>query len=242
MTLRFNKMVIRILKKIRTFLTFYCSKQTLDHLKSIRIYELNAVIDLLPAKGRLLEIGAGTGWQSKVFEECGYNVYAIDISTSNYRGNTIFPITQYDGERIPFEDNMFDIVFSSNVLEHIPHLYEFQNEIHRVSKPDVIVCHVLPSSSWRFYTIITFLLKYWMLPKPHGAHACNSFSEIYSFSRHWWNGLFRKTNWEILVQNKNHLFYTGCSILDSKLSINKRKYLSHIIGSSANIFLIRKNH
>jgi len=58
----------------------------------------------------------------------------------------------YDGEHIPFSDGYFDIVFSSNVLEHISNLHKFQDEIKRVLKPDGIVIHGVPSGIWRFWT------------------------------------------------------------------------------------------
>lgn len=41
----------------------------------------------------------------------------------------------YDGKTLPFENNYFDSVFSSEVFEHIFNLDEILKEIHRVLKP-----------------------------------------------------------------------------------------------------------
>lgn len=71
--------------------------------------------------------------------EAGFDVSGIDIPSSNLKDDRIWPVTDYDGKNIPF-----DIVFSSNVLEHIPHIYDFQGEIERVLKPGSIVIHILP--------------------------------------------------------------------------------------------------
>ena len=229
-----------VLRKIRSAGTFWIAQQTLDHLEAIRTYELGIVLDMLPPRGRVLEIGAGTGWQARALENRGYDVSAIDLSSSNYRENRVWLVTEYDGKHIPFEDNAFDIIFSSNTLEHILHIYEFQKEIHRVLKPDGVVLHLLPSSSWCLWTNITHLLKWWTIPNAHGKHAGNSLTEIYYFSRRWWARLFRETGWTVVAQDSNGLFYTGNSIMDSRLNMSIRSKLSRVLGSSCNIFIVRK--
>ena len=198
---------------------------------------------MLPSEGRILEIGAGTGWQAEALQQRGYDVCAVDLPSSDYRDNRVWPVTEYDGERIPYEDGSFDMVFSSNTLEHIPQLDEFQKEIHRVLKPDGCAVHVLPSSSWRLWTSITHLLKCWTIPKPHGVHASNALTEIRRFSRRSWIRLFRETGWTVVAMRSNRLFYTGNSIMDSRLTIGTRSKLSRVFGSSCNIFFLRKaNH
>jgi SAM-dependent methyltransferase len=104
--------------------------------------------------GRLLEIGAGTGAQAKVLSQRGFEVHAIDIAGSIYEDAKGFPVAIYDGTTIPFPDASFDIVFSSHVLMHIAAADEFQQEILRVLKPDGQVVHILPTTSWRFWTCL----------------------------------------------------------------------------------------
>jgi SAM-dependent methyltransferase len=188
----------------------------------------------------LLEIGAGAGWQAQSLKNRGYDVTAIDLPSSRYLKDRVWPITEYDGRHIPFKDNAFDIVFSSNVLEHIPHVYEFQKEIQRVVKPEGRVVHVVPSSSWRFWTNIAHLLKCWTIPNRHGEHAGDALMETYYFGTRWWMRLFRATGWEIVCQDSNGLFYTGHSVMDSRLGIGVRCRLSRILGSSCEIFVLRK--
>ena len=224
----------------RKVCTFWVAELTLAQFEAIRAYELTVVLNLLPKKGRILEIGAGTGWQAEALHKHGYDVSAIDLTSSNYKDNRICEITEYDGKTIPFENNSFDVVFSSNTLEHIPHVEEFQKEIQRVLKPNGIALHVVPSSSWRFWTNITEFLKSWTISKAHGEHAPNSFKEIYYFSRKWWSQLFRKTGWSIVAKKSNRLFYTGCLIMDSRLNVSARHKLSFILGGSCNIFILRK--
>ena len=229
----------KALKKLRSLGTFYIADQTPEHLEAIRLYELDVALKLLPLEGRLLEIGAGTGWQAQALQNQGYDVSGIDIPSSNLKDDRIWPVTDYDGKNIPFENNTFDIVFSSNVLEHI---YDFQAEIERVLKPGGIVIHILPSSSWRLWSNITEILKKWRPPLIHGEHAGNSFIEIYYFSRWYWRHLFHKTGWKIESVKPIGLFYTGSSIMDSRLSIGIRSKLSLVMGSACNIFILRSNN
>jgi 2-polyprenyl-3-methyl-5-hydroxy-6-metoxy-1,4-benzoquinol methylase len=144
---------------------------SLKHLQKIREYELNLVLFDIQSRvqkgSKLLEIGAGTGWQAKKLSEHGFSVEAVDIEKSDYSEHRIWPVLNYDGKNIPFPDNYFDVVFSSNVLEHIPHQEAFQTEIQRVLKTNGIAVHVLPGGSWRFWTNVThylFILK-WVVKK-----------------------------------------------------------------------------
>jgi len=123
-------------------------------LKPIRIAELDLALSYFPKTGRVLEIGAGAGWQAKYISQKGYEVSAIDINNNSYEVEESYPIIKYDGFNIPFPDAYFDVVFSSNVLEHIPHVVEFQNEIRRVIKDNGTVIHLVPTNLWKFWATI----------------------------------------------------------------------------------------
>ena len=46
-----------------------------------------------------------------------------------------------------FDDGLFDIVFSSNIMEHVQHVEEFQQEIKWALKWGGVAVHILPSGS-----------------------------------------------------------------------------------------------
>lgn len=129
-----------------------------EHLREIRLHELEQAILSMPAADAILEIGAGAGWQAKALAEKGFLVEAIDIETDQYGDAHVWPVQKYDGVHVPFPENYFDIVFSSNVLEHIAHIEQFQYEIKRILKPTGIAIHILPTGSWRFWTNLTHYL------------------------------------------------------------------------------------
>ncbi len=231
--------LITLLRKIRSAGTWYVATETLRHLESIRQYELNIVAGLLPNSGRVLEIGAGTGWQAQALAGRGYDVSAIDLPTSNLRDHRVWPVLDYDGVHVPFEDHVFDVVYSSNVLEHIPHLIAFQLELHRLIKPGGLAIHVVPSGSWRFWTNLTHLVKCWSPPKAHGEHAGNALTEMYYFSRPYWARVFRETGWEEVAYCSNQLFYTGHAVMDTRWSMNTRHRLSRLTGGSCHVFVLK---
>src|SRR5208283_5218724 len=104
-----------------------------------------AIVPDLPPRGRVLEIGAGTGQQALELKRRGFDVAAIELADSAYAGARVFPVTDYDGARIPFPDRSFDAVFSSNALEHVRDLAFMHAEIRRVLKPGGIAVHVMPT-------------------------------------------------------------------------------------------------
>lgn len=134
----------------------------MTYTEIVRLAELEMALTELKLEkltgNTILEIGAGAGWQAKRLSESGYAVAAIDIKDSIYSDSQVWPILMYDGTHIPFPDNHFDLIFSSNVLEHIGNLDRFQTEMKRVLKPSGVAIHIVPSASWRIWTNSTHYL------------------------------------------------------------------------------------
>ena len=131
-----------------------------NFLEDIRLSELEIILDTLkqfhPTAINILEIGAGTGWQARELSKHGYKVTAIDIPDSNHSDARIWEILDFDGKNIPATDNSFDIVYSSNVLEHVLDLDALNQDIHRVLKTNGHAIHYVPTGSWRSASLIAF--------------------------------------------------------------------------------------
>lgn len=121
---------------------------------AMRSAELALAIPLLPAGGRILELGAGDGWQASILAQHGFTVTAIDVARSTAGSTQYAPVTLYDGQTLPFSDASFDAVYSSNVLEHVKDFDCVQAELARVLTTDGIAVHCIPSATWRFWTTL----------------------------------------------------------------------------------------
>ncbi len=132
----------------------------IEFLHLIREYEYKEIVGRLSPGIRILEIGGGTGYQAKRMTEDGFVVDSIDIPGTNYAGQLEFPVQSYDGRNIPFPNGSFDIVFSSNVLEHVRDLPYLQAEIKRVLKSSGYCIHLMPTGAWRLWTIFTHYLEF----------------------------------------------------------------------------------
>ena len=126
----------------------------LTWVSEIRSLELTRLRRYLPTGGKVLDFGAGTGQQALRLQEFGFEVHAVDIASSPHLVNRVFSVTTYDGCNLPFPDEHFDVVMSSNVLEHVQNLPYTLRELTRVLKPSGTMLHVLPSSSWRFWSTL----------------------------------------------------------------------------------------
>jgi SAM-dependent methyltransferase len=129
-------------------------------LEERRLSQLELVRPWIPPKQRILEVGGGSGYQASVLRSWGHDVRSIDIAVPS---QTYHPIELYDGVNIPFPDASFDVVFSSNVLEHLDTPGALLREMRRVLTPAGRAIHIVPSATWRAATSVThyvFLVKY----------------------------------------------------------------------------------
>lgn len=101
----------------------------------------------------VLEIGAGTGEQARAIAAAGYEVLAVDVEQSHYRNDRVFDVLDYDGAKLPVPDGVVDVVFSSNVLEHVEDIDMLLEDMSRVLSNDGMAVHVLPSSACRLWSI-----------------------------------------------------------------------------------------
>lgn len=139
---------------------------SIEFLHMVREHEMGTVIPHFAPGARILELGGGSGFQAKRLAERGFHVVSVDVGTSNYKEQRVFPVLEYDGKALPFADASFDIVFSSNVLEHIRDPWPVYREIARVLKPGGYGVHAMPTAVWRWWSTVSHyveLLQRWAM-------------------------------------------------------------------------------
>ncbi len=144
---------------------------------------------LLPPGARVLDIGCGTGQQTLLFKNGGFDVVGIDISEGLVRvanrkiGEGICLVS--DACRLPFPDACFDAISSAgSTVNHIPDYGPFFAEAGRVLKPggyvflesdnkwkpDILWClaSVLVGDPLKYHESPSNVIKYFLRPLGQG--------------------------------------------------------------------------
>ena len=126
------------------FYHHYIFPRVLDLAMSSRTLREPRDRTLAPARGRILEIGFGTGRNLKHYPPTVTRIEAIDpdrdldrLSLPRIAHASIdVDFHHLDAEHLPFEDARFDTVVSTFTLCSIPDVVHALGEVRRVLKPD----------------------------------------------------------------------------------------------------------
>lgn len=107
-----------------------------------------------------LELGAGDGFQSGLLLKYVRRLTATDIAPSILRlpAHDGVEYQVLDAEEVGdrFPPSSFDLVFSSNLLEHLPALERALSGIFQVLKDDGVMIHVVPSPFWKLCGLLLY--------------------------------------------------------------------------------------
>jgi len=110
---------------------------------------------------QVLEIGGGDGFIASLVHDAGFDIKSTDPSP---RSPLQFPVEVMQASRLPYDDNSFDAIISSNVLEHIKDLPESFAEMKRVLRPGGMMVHSMPTPACSLVTTLSaplMLLRCW---------------------------------------------------------------------------------
>ena len=90
--------------------------------------------------GKTMDFGCGTQPYKKLFKTSKYIGVEIDIPGECKEKGIIY----YDGKHLPFKNETFDSMISSEVFEHVINIEEMIKELNRVLKPGAHVLITVP--------------------------------------------------------------------------------------------------
>ena len=107
-------------------------------------WHIPAAADFAAARGlKILEIGCGLGTDGAQFAKAGADYTGVDLTDAAVelarRRFELFDLPgkfqTADAEKLDFDDESFDLVYSHGVLHHTPDTAKAVREIHRVLRP-----------------------------------------------------------------------------------------------------------
>ena len=140
----------------------YENKQYLKMLEDLNPYFYNKYITFIKKfiknkNNRFMDIGCGNGNVLAPLVADGYkNVYGCDISKlfiNSAKKRGLKNVFWYDGGKIPFEDNYFDLVGSFCVLEHVKKPIFFLKEHIRLVKKGGYIIVTCPNLLTVFFKL-----------------------------------------------------------------------------------------
>jgi SAM-dependent methyltransferase len=119
-----------------------------------RRYFVDYVARIASAGALVLDFGCGSGTLVRMLRAEGYDAFGVDIRWPGADYGDLEAdelgrrgVLRYfeEGGRLPFEDDMFDVLVSDQVFEHVVPFRESVDEIERVVKPDGVMYHHFPA-------------------------------------------------------------------------------------------------
>lgn len=158
----------------------------------------------------------------------------------------------YDGVRLPYEDDTFDVVFSCFALEHLTDLSGCLGEMKRVLKTNGVMVHIVPTMSWRFWSNVMHYVGLAaevrrgrlrscrrLIPPRHGELTRNSVSEMFRYMLGRWRRTYSKLSLDVAAERPTHVFDVE-GLLHANISLQVRTKLARLLGSSGYVFVLRK--
>ena len=169
--------------------------------------KLSWVHQYLKKEDKILDIGSGPCFMASFLMERGFDVTAVDVQDLS-AFKKIKPII-YDGKKLPFEKNVYDVSLLLTVLHHIRDFKTTIKEAKRVSKRIIIIEDVY-HSTFNKYLIYFFdsLVNWEFLNHPHN-----------NLDDRQWKRLFKEEN--LTIENTQyHKIAYFCTQATYSLRVN----------------------
>ena len=107
----------------------------------------------------ILDVGSGNGLVAHTLREVGYEVTPLDVADLSY-DDSVKPVV-YDGQKMPFEDNTFDVALLLTVLHHIDEPDAVLRESCRVARRVIVIEDIYENKLQKKLTFVMDSLVNW---------------------------------------------------------------------------------
>lgn len=141
----------------------FSSKQRIEELQeSIRLKEWSSFEKHIPENSSFLDVGCGAGHNLNLARnEKNCSIQGVDAEPGAHGVGRFsdkeldVAIQQAFAEKLPFEDQQFDIVFCSHVLEHVNNEEQSLKEISRVLKNNGTAIIGMPTATMAWINLFS---------------------------------------------------------------------------------------
>ena len=195
--------------------------------------------------GKILDFGCGSKPYKHLFSSASAYI-GVDFKIEGREETQMDVDFFYDGKIIPFEDNFFDSILATEVLEHVFNIDELLLEFNRVLKPNGIALittpfmweeHEMPYDFARYTTpALLHLYKKHGFTIVHHNKSGNTIYVIFQFCLNYWKNIFpqNKVLRQLMLIPFTSVFNLLSSILCFILPKDEKSYFN-------NIFILKKD-
>lgn len=133
-------------------------QQDLEYLRGsapglVDVINLIDRLGALPAGPRLIDVGSGSGWGSRLFAEAGYDPWMVDFEPNSlwlgelYEHPSLGPGKRIvaDASLMPFADGTFDVALVKEFAHHVEDKDRLFAEVNRVLRPGGVLVLIEPT-------------------------------------------------------------------------------------------------
>ena len=134
---------------------------TAQWMRFLRKFELDSILENFTREhfGKALELGCGSGEHSQHLAVYCQKLIALEYNqdrlTAQSNNKTTFIVGNAE-DLSQFGDDEMDLVFSSNLIEHLTDPVRCLSECKRVVKPDGLVIHTVPNRMWKTVGLLLY--------------------------------------------------------------------------------------
>jgi SAM-dependent methyltransferase len=158
--------------------------------------EMRSTLESIGPLNSVLDVGSGDGWFAMSVGSLGIceKIAAVDVKK---RPHCFHPVELYDGERLPFHDQEFDLVYAVDVVHHAPEPAKLLGEMIRCARRFVL----LKDHTWQTaFGRLALVVRDELGNRPKGVRC------VYNFQHGWeWDGVMLANGME-RVQLKYPLY------------------------------------